>query len=689
MSSRARAVAALIGLVAAPTVALATGVALTPAARELESRLTAPVDVVVLGNSKVRTDLDFAALFAALPAPAPRYVPLGVNGTQAPVWFAVLKERVYGTGKKPRGVVIYAPLSAALVTTLPNANARAALAQQLTPASVPSLLRPFGGSLPDSELSKYLNAIGPACAGTHTKAPELSAAVAPLPVEQSFLAEIVHLAAQNGARVLYVRQPTAPSGALEDEVSPADEAAARALLREANGGWLDLRAEFADERWYGDGVHMNEAGRAAVSAALARELTGMGDWLGGAPLPNPAFVAPRAAPAWTAPPTAPVITFTSTGPCRAVATLPPELAALTPARLAAAGFAGASPLRVQLGPKDLPSGALTGACDHRWNIDGTLLVAAVEAKRTSAIHVTFTTTANADGDAGPVGWWIGPGSNLRVETLGGDTALRGWAAPNAAIRVGDHYRLLREGPFSFVEPSTGTTLELAGSGGWALVRTASGGSPAVARRTIDLIAVPIEVPPPPGLGPLPVTGKSPRPSVILADASALHVPEAGEAMERSGVGGCSPLESALPKTRASLRGGTLTVESTDCSALVAAEVPVALDANRSCAPGHGRWLYPGDHQVWSTEVNGAGATWALELAGGVLGDAGGDATVSVVVSDSSGVLLKTTFSASALRTAPPRWPLTRAPSGATRVEVSSPSAAPWILLGRAALVGSD
>lgn len=676
-------------LIGAPAAALATEAALTPAARELQSRLAAPADVVVLGNSKVRTDIDIPALLASLPAPAPRYVPLGVNGTQAPVWFAVLTERVYATGQKPRGILVYAPLSAALTTTLPNANARAALAQQLRPTSAPSLLRPFGGSLPEAELSKYVNALGPACAGTHTRPPELSAEVSPLPVEQSFLAEIVRVAGEQGARVLFVRQPTAPSGALEDNVSAADEAAARALLRAANGGWIDLHGEFADERWYGDGVHMNEAGRAAVTAALGRELTRIGDWLGGAPLPNPAFVAPHAAPIWTTPPTAPSLAFASTGACRAGATLPADLAGLAPARLAAAGFAGASPLRLQLGPKELPTGALSTACDHRWAVDGSSISASIEAKRTGAVRISLATTAAARGDAGPAGWWVAPGATLRAETLGGGATIHGWAASKATIRVGDAVHDLAPGAFAIPATSSGTTLDITGNTGWVLVRSVSDAAPAVAARTIDLIDAAIEVAPPPSFAPLSVTGKSPRPSVILADASALRIPEAGDAMERSGVGGCSPLDTTLPKARASLRGSTLTVESTDCAALTATEVPVALDAKRACTPGHGRWLYPGDHQVWKADVEGAGATWSLELAGGVIGDAGGDTPLRVKVSDPSGVLLDAEFEARALRSAPPRWLLTRAPNGATRVEVSSPSAAPWILLGRAALVGSD
>ncbi|GDX79540.1 hypothetical protein LBMAG42_13510 [Deltaproteobacteria bacterium] len=689
MSPRVRALATLLVLLGVPVAALATDSALTPSAKELQSRLAASADVVVLGNSKVRTDIDIPALIAALPAPAARYVPLGVNGTQAPVWFAVLSERVYATGQKPKGILIYAPLSAALTTTLPNANARATLAQQLTPASAPSLLRLFGGALPETQLSQYLNALGPACVGTRTKAPELAVEVSPLPVEASFLAEIVHVARENGARVLFVRQPTAPSGALEDEVPAAEEAAARTLIREANGGWLDLRAEFMDERWYGDGVHMNEAGRATVTAALGRELTRIGDWLGGAPLPNPAFIAPPAEPTWTTPPTIPALAFGSAGACRAVAALPPELAGLAPARLAAAGFAGTSPLRVQLGPKEIPFGALTTACDHRWNTEGTSLIAAVEAKRTAAVRVSLATIAAARGDAGPAGWWVGPGTTLRFETLGGGAALAGWAPSKAKIRAGEADHELAPGAFSIAVVSRGTALDVSSSAGWVLVRSVSGATRPVAARTIDLIHAPIDVAAPTALAPLRVTGKSPRPSVLLADAAALHIPEAGDAMERSGVGGCSPLDTTLTKARASLRGATLTVESTDCSALSALEVPISLDAKRACAPGHGRWLYPGDHQVWTAEVDGPGATWALELAGGMLGDAGGDTPIVVRVSDASGVVLDGTFKADALRSAPPRWPLTRAPNGPTRVEVSSPSAAPWILLGRAALVGSD
>ncbi len=679
----------LLALSTFATAPLAWGAVPTPLARELESRLVPPVDVVVLGNSKVRTDLDFARLQAALPQPAPHYVAMGLPGTPAPVWYAVLHERVYGTGVKPRGVLVYAPLQAALVTALPNAAARSQLAQQVQGTSPPSLLRLFGGALPDDLREKYLQAGGNVCDPDRTKAPELAKPVEPLPVRESFLAQIVAEATANGARVLFVRQPVGLSGALEDEVSPADEAAARGLVAAAGGGWIDLRGALGDERYFGDGVHMNEAGRRATTDVLARTLSGLGDWLGGAPLPAPAFAAPPPAPHWTTPPTPPpTLPFTAAGECEARATLPAELAPLGPEALRAAGFAGASPLMPALWAKPLVARAAGSSveCDARWRAEGATLVAAVPSAKQKGLKLVASADAAVRGDAGLAGWWVAPGATLHMDGLGGSVTVTGWAPMAGSLMVAGSPVVFSAGSVAFDAPAgPGGGVDLVGEKGWFLVRSA-GDTPPVAPRALDLIGAPIDAALPPALPTLPLKGRAGRfPSERTADASALHVPEADDAFDASGVGACSPLRTD-EKLRSSLRGTSLVVDSVDCAALTLTEVPVHLDPDRGCpARSHGRWLYPGDEQTWHTTVEGGGSGWAIELAGGVLGAAGG-ATLHVVVRDGKGELLDESVSLEDLRTDPPRLPLSRAPSGAVTVRVTVPASAPWVLLGRASLV---
>ena len=72
----------------------------------------APAEVVMVGPSFARTDIDGPALGAALAASTPGH-PLRVarfaqNLASAPAWYAILKERVYGNGLEPRLVLLVA-----------------------------------------------------------------------------------------------------------------------------------------------------------------------------------------------------------------------------------------------------------------------------------------------------------------------------------------------------------------------------------------------------------------------------------------------------------------------------------------------------------------------------------------------------------------------------------------------------
>ncbi len=652
----------------------------SPLARELRARAATGADVVVLGNSKVATDLDLDQVRAAIGATAPTMVGLGVNGTQAPVWYAVASQHVVGTGHKPKAYLVYGPLQAALTTTLPHAGGRAALALHLDASAPPNLARVFGAPLTSALLSSYTRGVGNACDTARVALPELARSVAPLPVEQSFLADLVRLATAQGARLVFVRQPFGVSQAGDDVVSAADEAAARALVLGAKGGWLDLRAELSDERWYGDGTHMNAAGRHATSRLLGQRLAALGDWIGRAPR-SPAVAPAPPMPAWSAPPTPPTVSFAQAGDCLATTTLPAELAVVAPAALAAAGFAGASPLVPRFFAAALTE-AKPGAsapCAHNWSVQDGLLGVSVAAAKQRGVKLTLLEAAGAVGDAGLQGWWVGPGAVLDVGAGAG--RLEGWApAGGAGLIVGGSTIEVPAGSFAVSAPAGAVRAERA----WVLL-TAVGGLRAPAPRTVDLLDGTLIAGPAPTLPAQALTLNKGRPWSAAAEVPALGVPDTDEAYVQSGVGACSPLRVDAGLS-VSLARGRLTVAKEDCAPFAASPtVALSLAEDRACPRHAGRWLYPGDRQVWRSAVSGEGAEWAFELAGGVVGEGGG-ARIDVRIADDAGPLLAASFAAEALRTAPPRWPLARAPNGTVEVTVTSPGTAPWVLLGRAALV---
>ncbi len=650
----------------------------SPLARELRARAATGADVVVLGNSKVATDLNLAEVRAAIGPRAPTMVGLGVNGTQAPVWYAVASQYVVAAGIKPKAYLVYGPLQAALTTTLPHAGGRAALALHLDATAPPNLARVFGGALTPALLSSYTQAVGNVCDAARAALPELASPVSPLPVEQSFLADLVRLASAQGARLIFVRQPFGVSKAGGDVVSPADEAAARTLVLGAKGGWLDLRAELADERWYGDGIHMNEAGRHATSRVLGQRLAALGDWIGRTPK-SPAALASVPDLSWSTPPRMPVVTFAQAGDCLATATLPPELAAVGPAALAAAGFAGATPLVPRFFAAALAEGkpGRSKPCAHTWSLaDGVLGVAVLAAKQ-KGVSVTLPETAAAVGNGGHQGWWVGPGAVLDV----GAGPLRGWApAGGASLSVGSTVFEVPAGSFGVVAPAGAVRSERA----WVLL-TSTGGVHAPAPRTVDLFGGTLVAGPPPTLPAQSMALHKGRPWSVSAEVPALGVPDTDEAYVQSGVGACSPLRVEAGRS-VSLARGRLTVANEGCSPFTESPtVALSLADDRACPRNAGRWVYPGDRQVWRVPVSGEGADWAFELAGGVMGE-GNPARIDIRMADDTGPLLAVSFAAEELRTAPPRWPLSRAPKGTVEVTVTSPGTAPWVLLGRAALV---
>lgn len=655
--------------------------------RELRARLTPAPDVVFVGNSKVATDLNLPVLTASMSrlqrAAAPRFAGLGVPGTQAPVWYAVASEHVFGSGARPRALLAYGTLTGALTTVLPLAPARTQLARLLGPGAPPSLARPFGGALTPELLEAYVKAGGNLCDPERRQAPALSAPVAPLPVEASFLAELAALAAHHGARFGFVRQPVAPSGNLDDTVSPEEERAAMALVRRGGGVWIDLRNALGSELLYGDGVHMSEAGRHQATRALAEALVGLGDWLERPPpFPAEPTVAPSP-PAWVTPPAAPEGAWSPVGECAATWTLPPALAAVAPEALARAGFAGASPLQLLRWRRPVAQDAARARCTDGWKEAGGVVTATFERDKRSGLKLAWTADAEARGGAGRHGWWVAPDAPLRFGAMPGKVEISGWSPPGVRLTAGSQSFALPGDRFSVsVDAAELTTVAV--EGGWALV-TRAGAHVAPATRTLDLRAAALEVGTAPRLDAVELKQARRKPWTAGAEVPAVADLGADRVNVASGLGGCSPV--VAEGWQLSVAGGRVNVARPDCGEVEPeTRLQLTLREDRACNGGGGRWLYPGDHQEWRLADPKAGrGPWTLELGAGAIGGEEG-ARIEVQVDDDAGSLLNTSFLASELRRKGQRWPLTRAPGPGLRVTVVSPVSAPWVLFGRAALV---
>lgn len=610
-----------------------------PGARQLDARLGDGADVVIVGNSKVATDIDTTALASTL---GRSVAPLGVHGSKGPVWYAVLADRVYGRGYAPKWVVAYGPL----VNALPMAMTAAELTRLAEwVGSIPSgiLTRWFGGW--DDAIHARWTAPRPGrCEPPGDALPEAPTVATSVP--ESALVGLAKLAQDRGARLAFVRQPLAPSGELQDEVEPALEAQARTAVAAADGAWIDLPPGLADESLYGDGVHMSAAGRATTTPALAAALAA---WIDGA---EPAVVPPSPSPKANAVPLP--LSFTAVGACEVTAPLPPGMADVDDVALAALGLPGPA-FEVLFGSREVPHGAPGPDCTLRWWATAGALHVALAAG--PARRLTVSIAANGEASGSPAHWLL-PGVTLDIPT-----ASRGYALADGHLLAGDRKIRLRKG-----ELTLGATGPVTADVPVALLDS----------REIDLRDAAWSF-----TGALPTLtsrwkAPGPRPETARYTLDRF-VPSEEAIFDAAGVGRCAPLRS--DDLTLTVSEGGFTADDRGCAPLPRAPVPVHLDAERRCAgPSTARWLYPGD--AATIPLPPLSQPWRLVLAGGVVGsggelririESGGRTVTEEAVPLGSFALGATTVA------------LPRLPKGATLSLVST-SAEGWLLLTRVVLV---
>ena len=376
-------------------------------ATRLERAVENDPDVVVLGASKVGTDLDLPLLARELGLPPEQVAGVHLSGTTAPVWYAVLDNRVFGTGKTPKLVIVYSTFDWTLATLPSGESERTVLASQLDgddpvlqrktlgddgnatltrirlhrtethatlmawirDASVGALLaKPAagqslaqaGGELAAPALERLFG-LGAAIDASQisraipiVEAARATIAITAKRVEDTLLPDFVALASEQGARIVFVSAPVRRQVEIAIDYPPATARAAVSLLNGAGAGYTDLRDLALPDSAFGDATHLNKGGRDTLTRALVGRLKAMNamNWMNEG---EKAGIVPAKLPVVQAMPTA-----TRTGNAPALPKLEPKRGggncdwsavvpgfnAISDSDLEVAGFGMVSPLRV-------------------------------------------------------------------------------------------------------------------------------------------------------------------------------------------------------------------------------------------------------------------------------------------------------------------------------------------------------
>lgn len=420
--------------------------------------------MVVLGNSKVGSDLDLPTLAAAFGLDPDEVAAVNVAGSGVAVSYAVLAAQVYGHGYQPDYVVFYGTAARMLESAPRSARERAKLDAELVGLSAEDadtirsragvdpaweravahaarwrdlvvdgvrdlVLSGVLGLDPDTAQKQLDDVFVVGKAGTERGAlPVTAAAHTALeldPPAESVSAAIVELAQAHGAQVCFIRAPVGSSlTATEvDPVSPAALADLVDWLHDQGVAWLDLGDDAADED-YADGMHLTHRGLVRLRTPLSQGLAAIGAGEGhlrpataldrrerprfhldGTPAPLDLAARPAASP-----------------PCSGAFAVGPWAAA-APARLGVLRVRLGSPFAVRSADTRLEETTsvtdISGGCTGRSFQAAARLLYTLPAEDAPAPTVAWSGTPPT-GDAA----WVYPGTTLVADVPGPVTRLR-------------------------------------------------------------------------------------------------------------------------------------------------------------------------------------------------------------------------------------------------------------------------
>ena len=361
---------------------------------------------IVLGASFGNTDIDPAALHQAMGLPG-KAVSFSIGASVAGVWYAVLKERVYGNSLSPDLVLMPVTIATALTTHLPGGNPKR-LSEHMPEPDAAVLRRTYRSewspeiqrlldrrsSLRDPLLNRFrmlgpslwmgaseeaLEVAGRAVFGeTHAEAGarllpvvevdgagELRDRVATADPAESYLADIVDLAESHGTRVVILLPPVAPGANAEEGLTAELE---RRMITWANSrgvGWLDLRREAYVRADFQDPAHMRPATATRFSKTVGERLVDMG-LTRGAVRPAVVPILPSGVRRLGVPPGLPGVKLKAPGDSCAVRVGVGVFAALGTRAADRVGAGIVSPIIVEEGEKRLTPGSAVRRCSGEF-----------------------------------------------------------------------------------------------------------------------------------------------------------------------------------------------------------------------------------------------------------------------------------------------------------------------------------
>lgn len=463
----------LVLLLGAWVVAPGGGVSADAAAFNRSLALREP-EVIVLGSSLANRGVDVGLLAKSLEIPENKVLVMQMPHASASHWYALLKNRVFANGHRPKLVLVVDAMTSMLnhdLLQMPSNVDR--LVGQLT-ADEPVIakkifrmedpeefrtyfIRQHKGELRGKIIGEWRDLVLGALFGgkgkgdlqkliervneevfsneqmdyeLHAKDADdnpLTATVVPntetgdYDLERdALLPEMQALCDEFGANLFYVRIPLPPSNAEMDYVPEDVEARAVVWMEELGSGWLDMRALDLDDSYFEDMRHLSRQGSQLFSGALARVLAALRAMEAGAgSRVIKGLESPEAKAAGAAPPV-PVVGGAG---CRREAPAG-AWAALSADVLERLGD-GVSPLVVREGGVKLGGRAPGDGCvGGAWIEGGKLIVSPKDPGAT--VEVGFEAEPVSDGDAVR---WIPPGTSVSY------TFADPWGLPENAFRI--------------------------------------------------------------------------------------------------------------------------------------------------------------------------------------------------------------------------------------------------------------
>ena len=440
--------AAWQALTAAPGVR-GQGLLLDRAARRADK----DTDLVVIGASFAYADIDPTLLASEISPGSPPALVLYTPASAAPIWYAILKERVYANGLEPGLIVLPVSISTAMVTNVGDVMAERLSEQMPVPDEVVAR-RAFGygrfpmlegalaarGELRDHFLHAFRDALprwllgakaeavasaGASVFGEHHA--EAARQVLPMVEEgpgrsvepgssrlaqdpaESYLADIVDLAHAHGSAVALVLPPTTPDKSEGQRLDPAFEAELAQWAASKGVAWLDQRElPWGPER-YRDGRHMDLQAAQAFTTIIGQQISALvasGDFT----IPGANHLLEATAQRTGSPPALPELIWkASKAPC--LGTIPlPDFAFLGQRATNELFSRLSSPIEVWEGTERLSGQLRKGDCNGTY-LHRSAMVVKRKAAEGPPLSLRWSADIPSGNDGQPV-YWVYPGTTL-------------------------------------------------------------------------------------------------------------------------------------------------------------------------------------------------------------------------------------------------------------------------------------